>query len=506
MNAPMDYPILLAQARGTSSDIGAQLNAFLDLAFTPAGFALGVLGAATLVVLLFSRGGTQLVAAGALFLLSMMRTESKWADNTLVQPLETIRSFSRPLAFALLVIIAVRSLAFPRGERTRLLVVPAVLFLAYELYYVTLVGAFIDPTRGAFGVLCYFAALAAFVFGLPKVMQGPGESRGLLGIFAITGLLFIGANFFQLALGYSNAVIQGRLTGISGNPQQFALSCCIFLLVGCYFFSISRAGSWVKWFAAISMGILGLFVLWSGSRTGALCSAVIVLAYFRTKLGRLALLGIVGGGAFAVAVSMFGESLEIVERFLEGGDTRTEVWRAALADFASSPVFGILPFVSDDNLNFTESTYLRTLALMGSIGGLLLLAVMFSWCRTAFAVWRLSRTVPAIEAEADFVVASTAFFVVANVGEGLMMGVLTIFIPLIYATFAMAAYVLDVGPAQAAFETESTEFGDDDGLEVASEPLNAPGPVDASRPRDLDPTVGGRDLPPTGTRPGQALA
>jgi hypothetical protein len=182
------------------------------------------------------------------------------------------------------------------------------------------------------------------------------------------------------------------------------------------------------------------------------------------------------------------------------------VWRAALADFASSPVFGILPFVSDDNLNFTESTYLRTLALMGSIGGLLLLAVMFSWCRTAFAVWRLGRIVPAIEAEADFVVASTAFFVVANVGEGLMMGVLTIFIPLIYATFAMAAYVLDVGPAQAAFETESTEFGDDDGLEVASEPLNAPGPVDASRPRDLDPTVGGRDLPPTGTRPGQALA
>jgi len=239
-----------------------------------------------------------------------------------VQPLETIRAFSRPLAFGLLIVIAARSLGFPRGERLKFVALPTILFLSYELYYVTLIGAFVEPFRGIFGIIGYFAAFAAFALGLPKLMQRPGDSRGLLAIVGLTGVLFIAANFFQLAGGYSNAVIEGRLTGISGNPQQFTMTCCLFLIVGCYFFSTGTAGSWFKWFAGLGLGVIGLFILWSGSRTGAICAVVILLAFFRMKIGRLALLGIVGGGAFAIAVSVFGESLDIVERFFRGGGER----------------------------------------------------------------------------------------------------------------------------------------------------------------------------------------
>lgn len=452
--APMTTPVTLAQVHGAFGDVGAQAGAFLDLALTPTGFAALFLGGVTIAVLLFSRTGTQLIAVFALFLLSMMRTDSKWADNTLVQPLETIRAFSRPLAFGLLIVIAARSLGFPRGERLKFVALPTILFLCYELYYVTLIGAFIEPFRGIFGIIGYLAAFAAFVLGLPKLMQRPGDSRGLLVILGLTGVLFIAANFFQLAGGYSNAVIQGRLTGISGNPQQFTMTCCLFLIVGCYFFSTGTAGSWFKWFAGLGLGVIGLFILWSGSRTGAICAVVILLAFFRMKIGRLALLGIVGGGAFAIAVSVFGESLDIVERFFRGGDTRSEVWRAALNDFANSPVVGQLPVTADDGLNFTESTYLRTLALMGVIGGSLLLAVMWSWIAMAIRVWRMARAVPSLEPEADFVLASTAYFAVASIGEGLMMGVLTIFVPFIYATFAIGSYVLDAGEQELAAAAE----------------------------------------------------
>jgi hypothetical protein len=464
---PTFLPIL-AQARGTSADIGSQASAFLDLIITPTGFAMVFLGLGVLALALVSRAGTTLVASFTIFLLSMMRTESKWSDNTLIPPLETLRVFSRPLAFALLIVLALRSLAFVRGTRQVFLFLPAVLFLAYELYYVTMLGAFVDPFRGIFGAMCYIATVAAFVLGLPRLLQDDENPDAYLKIFAIAGLMFIGANLLQLGGGYYNAVIQGRLTGISGNAQQFAMTCCIFVIVGCYFFASGATGSWTKWLAGLALGVLGLFLLWSGSRTGAVCSVVIILAYFRTKLGRLALLGIVGGAAFAGAIAVFGESLEIVERFFRGGDTRSEVWSAALSDFARSPIVGQIPFANDDTLNFTESTYLRTLALMGGIGGALLLGLLLSWLGFTTRVWRMGRSIPALASLSDVVIAGTAFFMVANIGEGLMLGVLTVFIPFIYAIFATGAFVLDAGARHIAWrdeqgwDEEHDHAGDDD--------------------------------------------
>lgn len=451
------HSAILAQSRGTSIDIGAQASAFLDALFTPTGFALTTLGVATLGVLLVSRVGTRFVAAFAIFLLTMMRTDSKWVDNTLIQPFETIRNYSRPIALALLIIIAIRSLAFSRVGRQRMLIAPAALFLVYQLLFMSMIGVFVDPVRALFAVVCYVAVIAGFVFGLPALMEEEQDSQSLLKVFALAGLMFIGANILQLGGGYYNAVLQGRLAGISGNAQQLAAVCCGFIAVGCFFFASSEAGSWRKLFAGIALGILGLFVLWSGSRTGAVCATVTVLAFFRARVGRLALLGIIGGGTFAVAVSVYSDSLEIVERFLRGGDTRSEVWASAIADFVDSPIFGQLPLTADDGLNFVESTYLRTLALMGSIGGLALLAVVVAWITCTIRVWRMGRAVPSLALHADFFIAATAFLLLANAAEGFMMGVLTFFIPFIYAIFAMGAYVLDVGQRELSAEDEQPE-------------------------------------------------
>ncbi|MEY3141546.1 MAG: hypothetical protein RLY21_39 [Planctomycetota bacterium] len=469
-------PAILAQARGTSIDIGAQASAFLDALFTPAGFAVAVFGTATLGVLLVSRSGTRLIAAFTIFLLSMMRTDSKWVDNTLIQPFETIRNYSRPIALALLIIVAIRSLAFSRVGRQKMLMTPAALFLVYQLLFISMIGVFVDPVRAGFAVICYLAALTAFTFGLPALMDEEQDSQSLLKVFALAGLMFIGANLLQLGGGYYNAVLQGRLAGIAGNAQQMAAVCCAFIAVGCFFFASSESGSWRKWFAGVALGILGLFVLWSGSRTGAVCATVTVLAFFRARVGRLALLGIVGGGTFAVAVSVYSDSLDIVERFFRGGDTRSEVWASAIADFVDSPIFGQLPITADDGINFVESTYLRTLALMGSIGGIVLFTVMFSWVSSAVRVWRMGRAVPSLALHADFFIAATAFFVLANAAEGFMMGVLTFFIPFIYAIFAMGAYVLDAGEREIEAQDEQQDelLLTDDGAD--DHPDSDPGP------------------------------
>ena len=453
-------PVILAQTRGTSTDIGAQARAFLDLLLTPAGFALTFFGIATIGVLLVSRVGTQIVAAFMIFMLSMMRTDSKWSDNTLVQPLETLRNFSRPLALGLLVVLAIRTLAFPRMHRRRMFIAPAAMFLTYQLLFIGMIGLFIDPVRGAFGVVCYLATIAVFAFGLPSLMQDEEDSQGFLKVFAMAGLFFIAANLLQLTGGYYNAVLQGRLAGVAGNAQQMSVTCCAFIAVGCFFFSTGQTGSWTKWIAGVALGILGLFILWSGSRTGAICTAIIVFGFFRARVGRLALLGVIGGAAFAVAIAVFSESLDIVERFVRGSDTRSEVWQSAVVDFIDSPLFGQIPLTKDDGLNFVESTYLRTLALMGILGGAVLAALMYSWVLYAVRIWRMGRAVPSLAPHADFVVAGTAFFVVVNISEGLMMGVLTLFVPFIYAIFSSGAFVLDMGQQELDWREEQGIDGD----------------------------------------------
>ena len=457
-------PFILAQTQNNTIDIGAQVSALLDFVLTPIGFVAAVLGTGTVAVLLVSRVGIHLLAAFIIFLLSMMRLESKWVDNTLIQPLETIRAYSRPLAWALMIALALRVLALPRGRRTVFFIAPVALFLFFEAYYLGMLGIFVDPARSIFGFIGIIATMVVFVMGLPRLMDAEDERPEFLKCLAIAGILFIVANFAQLGLGYSNAVLQGRLAGIAGNPQQFAAVCVVFSIVGCYYFSVSRAGSPLKWLSAICLGILALFVLWSGSRTGAASLVVAVVAYFRTSLGRLALVGLIGTGVLLALTSVFSESLEITDRFFRGGDTRTLVWLAALEEFMKSPIVGQIPFEDTDGLNLTESVYLRTLALMGSIGGLFLLIAILAWVGCTIKVWRIGQRVPALRAESDFVVSSTAFLLIVSIGEGFLLGVFTLFVAFTYLVFGAAAFVLDEGNARLEWDgaSESEEMDGED--------------------------------------------
>lgn len=451
---------LLAQA--TSADIGAQAARLLELLLTPTGFVTVAFGLAIIVALLVSRSGTILLGSFAIFLLSMMRSESKYADNTLILPLEALRAFSRPVAFALFIILAARMTLVSRGQRRLLVAVPAACLLAYECYYLGLLGLFVDPARAAFGLVAVISVAVTVCLGFGKWLESESDSGTLMRMFGLAGVGFVLANCAQLGLGYSNAILGGRLAGVSGNAQQMAATCCLFMIVACYYFASSRLGSLAKWVAALCMGILGLFVLWSGSRTGAVCTALVLITYFRAKVGRLAIVLLIGAVVLVIAASLFQESTFGVDRFFYGADTRTRVWLAALDEFAKSPLFGSIPTSEDESLNLSESTYLRSLALMGLVGGTLVLALIVTmlWC--AFRVWVAGRRFPSLASHADMVVSSTAFMVIVNAAEGLMMGILTIFVVFLYAMFATSAFVLDAA-AEAEFAGELGASDDHEG-------------------------------------------
>jgi hypothetical protein len=426
-------------------DMSTQVRWFADALLTPTGLAIAAIGFVVVSSLLVSRIGTEALGALCIFMLSMMRLESKYADNTLIQPLQSIREYSRPACLAIALAIAVRAIFLPRGERQRLLTAGCVTFFAFTLYYLAMLAFFADIPRAVLGALSVTAVLLAFVGGLGRLMQPGAGDYDYVRMFVWAGTLFVIANLAQLALGYSSAIIRGRMGGISGNPQQFAATCCVFAIIFAHLFSISPIGSPRKWAGAIALGILLLFVLWSGSRTGALCTIISMLAYFRTRIGRIALLGIVVAPVLLVLVNLFAESTWGTDRFLSGTDTRTGVWLQAIDGFLRSPVIGELATLGDDGVSHVESSYLRALTTMGIVGGGLLLVVVAAMLLGAYRAWRIGRARPDLSPLADLIIASTAFTLVSNAFEGFMFGLLTFFVVFTYALFAMTAYVIDAG-------------------------------------------------------------
>jgi hypothetical protein len=435
---------LIAQSSG---DIGAQAVAAINLLLTPTGLVAAVIGLVVVAALFVSRAGTELIGASGIFLLSMMRLESKYADNTLIQPLQTLRDLSRPIALVLVILLAMRALTFPRGERRTLVAGSCAVFLAFDCYFIAMLGLFADATRASLSLISVVGVFLAFTLGLGKLLRSQGNGNAFVRMFIWAGLIFIAANFLQLGLGYSNAVIRGRLGGISGNPQQLAATCCAFTIFFCYLFATSRARSPLKWLAAASIGIMALFVVWSGSRTGAASFAICLLGYFRGRIGRLAIVMAVAALILLALSSVFSESTVGTDRFFYGADTRTAVWLDALDLFRKAPILGGIVTYGDEGLNYSESSYIRALAMLGLVGGAFMLAIVISLLRTAWRCWRIGLGHPELAPHGDIVIASTAFLLFVNTFEGFMFGVLTFFTVFIYAVFALSAYVSDAGAA-----------------------------------------------------------
>ena len=196
---------LLAQAAVT--DVGAQAARFAELLLTPTGFIAAVAAFAAVGALLATQRGSLLLGAFAVFLLSMMRSESRFADNTLVQPLESLRAFSRPVALLLFVLLAARLVLLPRGRRYRFLLAPAICLLGFELYYLFMLGLFVDPARAAFGTVSVCSVAIAVCLGFGRYLDDDADPEALMKVFGLAGVGFILANMFQLLLGYSNSIL-----------------------------------------------------------------------------------------------------------------------------------------------------------------------------------------------------------------------------------------------------------------------------------------------------------
>lgn len=448
----------------TQLNIGDQIAFFIEKVTTPTGLlglAVGVFGFAYLLV---SRRGAEVAIVAWLFLLSTLRADYRDFRNTLFEPLQTLRDYSRPISFCLAIAVAGRFLLVDRGNRRQFIVWGLASLLLFELYYMGMLALFGDVARGGFGAITMLVSSVALVVGLGRIMQDLDGVRRVISLVGITGLLFIAANLVQLVVGYDNAVLKGRLAGIAGNAQNLAYLSVIYLLTSIYLFDQQSKRGLLRVLYGFAIGIYALFILWTGSRTNAITATTAVILYYRLRIGRFLVLAVVAGLAFGVFTLVFGESTVNLERFIAGGDTRSGVWERSLSEFRNYPLFGQIPVKTTSELDASESGYLRTLALMGVVGGVLLAGALAGMAYEMIRAIRAQKANPEIASLCNLVIAGFGIVFVVSIGEGFILGIFTLPVLYIYLLYAASAFIAEYPELPQELQAGSMELEGDDRL------------------------------------------
>jgi len=441
---------------------GSLRNA-LEPLLTPVGALGGVFGLTFLFWVLLSRRGAFIGGVVILLSLSMMVQENKYFNNTLFTPLQQIRDLSKTITFATLIAVVGNLLLRPDAKLKGILSAPMVLLFLFETMYLARLVANGETIRGGLGWVADLLILLSFGVGYARTMQTSKDVDEGIRMFTWASMAFICLNLMQLLLGPREAIAGNRFAGISANPQLAGFVSAVFVLCNAHLFSRAPLASWSRWVHGAQIGVLSLLILWTGSRMSALCCVAGLLMYYRLRLGSFSILLLSGGVVFVGFLALFGDSLEGVSRFVEGENTRREVWLKLIADFQSSPAFGIMNRTTEE-ISASESSYLTTLSLMGITGAvpLLMLVLATAWQFAAlFWVRRSGRVEPT---QADFVLGQLVILAIGTVFEGFLLGILSFAVVWVYAVLGFTAALLAVArsaPDQEVDEGEGYDEGDE---------------------------------------------
>jgi hypothetical protein len=437
--APCSTLAVLAQ---DTVAVDAVLQYFATVVLTPLGIIGLSFGAVLLGLVLFVGKGVPVLSAATMVLLTMMIHERTLTQNILIGPLQSLRSLSRPLSFAIIAVASLAALFSSAGNRVRAVPLVALMMYGFQMYYATNMLVFVDPLKGA---LAYFSITGMFIVctvGFGRRIQDAESARTAMEVFAWVGMAFCGMNLLQLLVSPGSAVIVGRFAGVSGNAQQAAGICVPMLLANLYLFGALPPSRLLKWVCAALSGVVGLFLLWTGSRTGYLAAGIGVVLMYRLSLGRAAFAAIAAGVVLVIGLSLFSDSADGIERVIggEAGNTRTQVFENALSDWASSPILGVMPFGFESGV---ESSYLRALASLGLVGLLLLLVPFTSMLASMPRALWIGRVDSDVRGLADLYFAYTGSWLAMNFFEGFAFGVLSFPMMALYTMLALGGFLAE---------------------------------------------------------------
>lgn len=166
----------------------------------------------------------------------------------------------------------------------------------------------------------------------------------------------------------------GRFWGLFANAQQAAIFCAPMAIIALWMFlGDPRRRNRVVWLALLTINLL--FLMWTGSRTGALMFALGLLPVMWTRAGKL-LLFLPAGLVVFYLLSLLADYLQIgrnVERLISTEDTRLWAFEVQINSFLESPLLGVGWY----DVGASENSYFGGLGAYGIGFGVLVAVLLF---------------------------------------------------------------------------------------------------------------------------------
>lgn len=354
---------------------------------------LGLIGAAALLLAVV-RFRFALLFVGAMLFISALGVPLDFSKNLIrlwILPMQAARS--QLFLGAALFLIAAAAVNVARLRFGRISG-PAVMATLIGFYagMVRLVSGF--PEDGMASMVFAVITIPIVAIVVTSLIDEWDDFYRPLRIIALTSVVWVGGVGVQFVIAWKKLVVQhglSRFHGLLANPQHAAVFTSV-VCITCLFLLLNDPKQRYKPLWAALAGINGIFVLWTGSRTGLGMLGIGLMSVLYARIGRAILLlpvvGLVGLLAFNFLMS---SNIEFdLEGLVSRGDTRSAVWRRMLEEISANPLFGVgLPKDIP-----SENSFLFGMASYGvGMGFLLFLTVVVVGVQV-LGLWRRKRMFP----------------------------------------------------------------------------------------------------------------
>lgn len=212
---------------------------------------------------------------------------------------------------------------------------------------------------------------------LPYALREWEDWTRMIRIFAFAALVWGGAVAVQVVLDHRQLIVgwQSRFTGLLGNPQGCGLYMAP-LTVALLWLILNESSAKLRWLWIFTFGMMGVYSMWTGSRTCILVTGLGSMFVLYSRMGRAILLlpvAAVGLYALLLVAQALGLSSDAIERLGSQQNTREVVWTLLLEDALQNPILGS----GFKGTRANENSYLVSFGAYGILGGGLVLALTF---------------------------------------------------------------------------------------------------------------------------------
>lgn len=369
----------------------ARLYEFIAFATTPLGFILVCLVVVYAILhLMYNRLAWYsiafMIAVGGIGLNTLLAKWEGLQSTRLLPGLQQIRSMNYPITAFLALMVAVAFMQSRRSQWRTTIPIAAVVFMLMKCFVLLREWTY---GRDTIIVILGLIIFVSILFMAISLNNRIGESHGIHILYNMIGLgivLFLFLSLIQYLANPRTVIWAGRFMGLTAHPNFAGVMLAITAPVIAYLVEDStKRKRWRLVFWLSVSGAFALLLVSTGSRNAVLSVAIGLLAMYRHRLGRSALLAVIITIGVLIVTMFIGDKLEglAFERVLSTDDAgRFDRWESMISAFVGNPFFGT------DQQRGGESSYLVVLARNGIVGGSLMLVFLLVYLQQLFTTYR----------------------------------------------------------------------------------------------------------------------